>query len=108
MTACPSMASVYAGRAPSTCPPMVIDNWGHHGDVEKTWTGRLAAGQHPIRIDYYEEFGWGAAYFEWSGPGIERTFDIPVSALPVSVEGMTWLARQTDPAGNVSPFAVAR
>ncbi len=87
---------------------MVIDNWGHHGDVEKTWTGRLAAGQHPIRIDYYEEFGWGAAYFEWSGPGIERTFDIPVSALPVSVEGMTWLARQTDRAGNVSPFAVAR
>jgi hypothetical protein len=86
---------------------MVIDNWGHHADVEKTWTGHLTQGTHQIRIDYYEEFGWGAAYFEWSGPGIERTFDVPVTALPMALEDASWLARQTDAAGNQSSFALA-
>lgn len=84
----------------------VIDNWGHHADVERTYTTYLSAGPHPIRVDYYEEYGWAAVYFEWSGPGIERTTELPVTALPIAPEEAAWAVQQTDPAGNRSAFAV--
>ncbi len=81
---------------------LVIDNWGHHADQEKTATVRLSPGSHRIEVRYYEEYGWAAAYLEWSGPGVERTPDLPVSALPFGAGEAEWFVRQTDAAGNVS------
>ena len=93
---------LYLGGAP------VIDHWGHHEATEKSATLRLSKGEHPIRVDYYEEDGWASAHLEWSGPGIARTHALPVSPLPSSAGRPVYYARQTDVAGNVSAFARAR
>ena len=83
----------------------VIDNWGHHAVEERSATVRLARGEHELRVDYYEDYGWAAAHLEWSGPGIERTHALPVRAFPQVVKSASYFVRQMDAAGNVSLFA---
>jgi hypothetical protein len=96
----------------------IVDAWGHHG-VEEPKEGKvtLTKGEHEIRVDYYEEYGWAAAHVEWSGPGISRTHSLPVRLWPshriVSYVGAnretnSWAARQVDPAGNVSLFGYSQ
>lgn len=82
----------------------IIDNWGHHAPVEKTATVTLEKGEHEIRVDYYEDYGWASAHLEWSGPSIERTHDIPVRPLSSAFGDPVFFVRQTDPVGNVSLF----
>lgn len=82
----------------------VIDNWGHHAVEEKSATVKLAKGEHDLRVDYYEEYGWAAAHLEWSGPGISRTHALPVTPLPGASGAPSLFARQTDAVGNVSLF----
>lgn len=82
----------------------VIDNWGHHAPVEKTATVRLKKGEHHIRVDYYEDYGWASAHLEWSGPSAARTHDIPVKPLSSAVGEPVFFVRQIDPVGNVSLF----
>jgi hypothetical protein len=50
------------------------------GSSETAATVQLAAGQHPIKLEYYE--GWGAArcILSWSGPGVVKQ-TIPKGAL---------------------------
>lgn len=84
---------------------VVVDHWGHHGAEEKSATMRLTAGPHAVRVLYYEEDGWAAAHLEWSGPGIERTHALPVRALPIDASELTWIARETDRAGNSGGYA---
>ncbi len=83
----------------------LIDFWGHHAPDERTAKVKLTKGEHELRLDYYEDYGWASAHLEWSGPGIERTHSLPVRVLPTSVGRPAYFCRQTDPAGNVSLFA---
>jgi len=85
----------------------VIDHWGHHGKEEKSATVRLNKGPHALKVQYYEEDGWAAAHLEWSGPDIERTHALPVTALPFPPDRARWSARQTDKVGHVSDIAAA-
>ncbi len=84
---------------------VVLDDWGHHEPRPREATVRLTAGPHALRMLYYEEYGWASAHLEWSGPGIARTHELPVRALPLDPTQVRWLVRQTDPAGNVSGFS---
>jgi hypothetical protein len=84
------------------------DAWGHHGVEEpRQGTVTLTKGEHEIRVDYYEEYGWAAAHLEWSGPGITRTHALPVTPWPRDVKDVQFFARQTDVAGNTSGFSTA-
>jgi hypothetical protein len=82
----------------------IINEWGHHEPQPREVTLKLTAGPHALRMLYYEEYGWASAHLEWSGPGIARTHELPVTALPLDPAAVRWLVRQTDPAGNVSRF----
>ena len=84
---------------------MVVDHWGHHELSEKSGTVSLSAGEHEIHVDYYEEDGWAGAHLEWSGPGIERTYALPVKPLASKMEPVQITGRQIDLAGNISSFA---
>jgi len=83
----------------------VIDHWGHHAAEERTVTLNLKKGEHELRLDYYEDYGWASAHLEWSGPGIARTRSLPVRILPASAGKPAYFCRQTDAAGNISLFA---
>jgi len=85
----------------------VVDHWGHHGVEEKSAAVHLSKGPHALKVQYYEEDGWAAAHLEWSGPGIERTHALPVTALPFPVDQARWSVRQTDRIGNTSAIAPA-
>ena len=84
---------------------LAADNWGHHDVREKTAAAKLAKGEHEIRVDYYEEYGWAAAHLEWSGPSVARTHSLPIRPIPAAAGSPTYRARQTDAAGNVSVLA---
>lgn len=83
----------------------IIDHWGHHAAEERSATIKLTKGEHELRLDYYEDYGWASAHLEWSGPGIARTHSLPVRILPTSAGKVSYFCRQTDVAGNVSLFA---
>lgn len=51
---------------------LVVDNDGLHASVEKSGTIALAAGYHPIRIDYFQSQGGDELQAEFSGPGIVK------------------------------------
>lgn len=81
---------------------VVVDHWGHHGKSEKAGETTLKAGIHPIRIDYYEEFGWAAAHIEWQPEGGERTYILPVRIFEKMPAKKLISAIQIDKLGNVS------
>ncbi|MDH7602730.1 MAG: PA14 domain-containing protein [Armatimonadota bacterium] len=83
---------------------LIVDNWGHHALQERVGTIRLTRGEHEIRVDYYEDYGWAAAHLEWSGPGIARTHSLPVKPWPSAEKHVSFFARQTDALGNTSIF----
>jgi len=84
---------------------LLVDHWGHHGKEERSATTTLNAGEHAVELRYYEDYGWAAAHLEWSGPGIARTHELPVTALPFDLAQAQWFGRQTDAAGNQSAVA---
>lgn len=81
---------------------LVLDHWGTHGKEEKQVITPLAAGEHALRVDYYENLGWAAAHLEWQPQGGARTNAIPVRAVPAAQTAITIRARQIDALGNVS------
>ncbi len=69
---------------------MVIDNDGLHGMQERSVTLALAAGYHPLRVEFFENGGGAGLQFSWSGPGIVKQL-VPTSALwrlPAAVAGL--------------------
>jgi len=50
----------------------IIDNWTDHAQTENSASVELAAGRHPIRLDFYEKTGGASIRLEWEGPGIGR------------------------------------
>ncbi|MDG2185076.1 MAG: PA14 domain-containing protein [Mariniblastus sp.] len=51
----------------------VVDNDGAHGTIRKTGQVKLAAGQHAIRVDYFEGAREQTLYVAWQGPGFKET-----------------------------------
>lgn len=82
----------------------LVDNWGLHPAEEVAAEVRLPAGEHGIRVDYFEAGGDASVRLEWSGPGIEWTRDLPVHPLPKHLRSGPLAARQRDPVGHVSRF----
>lgn len=69
---------------------LVIDNDGLHGMQERSATLTLAAGYHPLRVEFFENGGGAGLQFSWSGPGIAKQL-VPASALwrlPAVVAGL--------------------
>jgi hypothetical protein len=59
---------------------VVVNNDGLHGMVTVRGTRALAAGFHPIRIEFFERGGGAGLIFRWSGPGIS-TQAVPAERL---------------------------
>jgi hypothetical protein len=58
---------------------LVVDNDGLHGMVERSGDIGLAAGRHPIRVEFFENQGGAGLIVRWSGPGVGKTI-VPASA----------------------------
>ena len=58
---------------------LVVDNDGLHGMLERSGTVPLAAGRHPIRVEFFENFGGAGLLVRWTGPGTPKSV-IPASA----------------------------
>ena len=59
---------------------LVVDNDGTHATVEKKATLQLKAGDHPIRVTYFNGGGEVALRVSWQGPGLRKQ-EIPSAAL---------------------------
>ncbi|HEY8543740.1 MAG TPA: PQQ-dependent sugar dehydrogenase, partial [Acidimicrobiales bacterium] len=51
---------------------VVIDAWSAHSVRDDAVEITLAAGRHPIRLEYYDQAGVAFAKLSWAGPGISR------------------------------------
>lgn len=61
---------------------LVVDHDGLHAATEKAGEIALAAGRHPVTVEYFEA-EWGQALaVRWSGPGLPKQ-DVPPAALGV-------------------------
>jgi hypothetical protein len=71
----------------------VVDNDGDHGPRSRSGRIALEAGQHPIRISFFQ-FGGGQLLEAYvSGPGLERQ---PLSVLPLAHAASAMPARQAE------------
>lgn len=57
----------------------VIDNNGLHAMEEKSGEIELTAGDHPIRIEMFENSGFAGCRISWEGPGLAKEI-IPAKA----------------------------
>lgn len=55
---------------------LVVDNDGLHGMLERSGEIALAAGRHPIRIEFFENYGGAGLIVRWQGP------ETPKSVVP--------------------------
>ncbi len=51
---------------------LVVDNDGLHPAIEKAGVVTLAAGEHDIRVEYFEKAGGDSLEVLWSGPGVVK------------------------------------
>jgi len=58
----------------------VLDNGGAHAMVEVSGTVQLTAGDHALKVEYFEKDVDAGCKMSWSGPGIEKQI-VPPSAL---------------------------
>ncbi|MDF2440787.1 MAG: hypothetical protein JWN98_1771 [Abditibacteriota bacterium] len=58
----------------------VVDNGGTHGMEEKSGKVELKAGDHDLKVDFFENSAGAGCRFRWSGPGIEKQI-VPAAAL---------------------------
>ncbi|TVQ95566.1 MAG: hypothetical protein EA398_17455 [Deltaproteobacteria bacterium] len=59
----------------------LIDDWRNRGPTNSDVTRTLAAGQYPLRIEYYERGGGAVAQFFWTGPGVSSFEIVPRTVL---------------------------
>ena len=59
---------------------LVVDNDGLHGATEKSGRIALAAGAHPITVEFFERTGGDELSVSYAGPGIKKS-PIPPAAL---------------------------
>ena len=59
---------------------LVVENGGVHGAVEKSGVVELKAGDHALKVEYFENDAGASCHFGWQGPGIEKQI-VPPEAL---------------------------
>lgn len=59
---------------------LLVDNGGLHGMEEKSGEIELKAGDHEIKVEYFENAGEAGCKLSWESKGIEKKL-IPASAL---------------------------
>lgn len=59
---------------------LVVDNDGLHGMEERFGAVALQAGLHPIRVEFFENYGGAGVILRWEGPGAVRQV-VPPDAL---------------------------
>ena len=57
----------------------VVDNDGRHGTWEIRGQVTLEAGRHPIRVEYFQGYGFQDLQLDYEGPGIDRR-PVPAAA----------------------------
>lgn len=67
---------------------LIVDNDGMHGNIERSGSIRLEAGQHRIAVGYFQGPGAKSLAVSWEGPGILKQA-IPSSALFVADDEAT-------------------
>lgn len=67
---------------------LVVDNDGRHAEETDTGVIELAAGEHPVRVEWYEDIDYAALALGITGPGV----DAPVVPDAMWVDGVdvTW------------------
>jgi hypothetical protein len=65
---------------------LVVDNGGLHGMEERSGELVLKAGDHPIRLEMFENGGSAGCRLSWEGPGLAKEI-IPVKVLFHRKEG---------------------
>ena len=58
---------------------LVVDNDGLHGMLERSGSIALAAGRHPIRVEFFENFGGAGLIVRWAAAGTPKA-TIPAEA----------------------------
>lgn len=58
---------------------LVVDNDGIHALTERSGSVALAAGRHPVRIEFFERTGSAGLIASWQGPGVAKA-PIPAAA----------------------------
>ncbi|MBN2452619.1 MAG: hypothetical protein JXR77_19705 [Lentisphaeria bacterium] len=81
----------------------VIDNWTDHGTTEDSGAVSLAAGGHPILLEFYERSGGARIRLEWEPPGLPREVPGPDSlrtsradGAGAGLEATFWVAGSSD------------
>jgi hypothetical protein len=82
---------------------VVVLNDGLHGMVERFGEVALEAGLHPLRVEFFENFGGAGLVVRWEGPGTARGI-IPSSAYS---NGGTLMAIDLDGDGTVGAADLA-
>ncbi len=59
---------------------LLIDNGGVHGPTEKSNALDLKAGDHVLKVEYFENDAGASCHFGWQGPQIEKQI-VPPEAL---------------------------
>ncbi|MCU0857100.1 MAG: Ig-like domain-containing protein [Pontiellaceae bacterium] len=72
---------------------LLINNDGLHGMVEVSATRSLSAGNHDVRIEFFENYGGAGLVLSWAGPGIAKQV-VPASALVPAEPGL-WYGTAT-------------
>lgn len=52
---------------------LVVDNDGLHGMLERSGEIALAAGRHPVRVEFFENFGGAGLIVRWQGPSTSKS-----------------------------------
>lgn len=59
---------------------MVVDNGSVHGPTEKSGTVELKAGDHELKVEFFENDAGASCHFGWQGPQIDKQI-VPPEAL---------------------------
>lgn len=52
---------------------LALDNWGNHIEIMKTAEVELDVGEHPLRVEYYDNIGAALVKLEWSSERFTQT-----------------------------------
>ncbi|GGM10590.1 family 16 glycoside hydrolase [Micromonospora yangpuensis] len=90
---------------------LVVDHDGRHGETAKEGTVTLAAGLHPLRVEFFDNTGGQVLRLEWRRPGAANFELVPTSALStdagvvrVTAPGWKYCEGATDSAGDGLPL----
>jgi glucose/arabinose dehydrogenase len=84
---------------------LVIDNDGRHNMRERSATRNLTAGDHSLRVEFFENAGGAGLILSWAGPGISKQV-IPASALfQAAPAALLGLREGRSPAPRVASIA---